>query len=53
MPLWLLYELGVLVAGWMLRNKSRERWEESYQPMSIDDMDKEFDRIEDEQKNVP
>ncbi len=52
-PLWLLYELGVVVAGWMLRNKSTSEEEDvPYQPMSIDDMDKEFDRIEDEHKKI-
>jgi sec-independent protein translocase protein TatC len=52
-PLWLLYELGVVVAAWMLRHKSNAVEEEPpYQPMSIDDMDKEFDRIEDEQKKI-
>ena len=52
-PLWLLYELGVVVAAWMLRHKSTAVVEEEpYQPMSIDDMDKEFDRIEDDQKKT-
>ena len=52
-PLWLLYELGVVVAAWMLRHKSTAAVEEEpYQPMSIDDMDKEFDRIEDDQKKT-
>ena len=50
LPLWLLYELGVIVAAWMVRNKPKVDEEAPYQPMSIDDMDKEFDRIEDEQK---
>jgi sec-independent protein translocase protein TatC len=48
-PLWVLYELGVIVAGWLIRNKPEAEAEEEYQPMSIADMDKEFDRIEDEQ----
>ena len=51
-PLWLLYELGVIVAAWMLRNKRKAAVEEPYQPMSVEDMDKEFDRIEDEQKKA-
>lgn len=51
-PLWLLYELGVVVAAWMLQHKSTAAEEDPYQPMSIDDMDKEFDRIEDEQKKI-
>ena len=51
-PLWLLYELGVIVAAWLVRNKPKAAEEAPYQPMSVDDMDKEFDRIEDEQKKV-
>jgi len=49
-PLWLLYELGVLVAAWMIRNKPKDTEEEPYQPMSIDELDSELDRIEEEQK---
>ena len=44
------YELGVLVAAWLVRNKPAAPEEEEYKPMSIEDMDKEFDRIEDENK---
>lgn len=53
-PLWLLYELGVVVSAWLLRNKPKVETpaEEAYRPMSIEDMDKEFDRIEDEQKKA-
>jgi sec-independent protein translocase protein TatC len=51
-PLWLLYELGVLVAAWMLRNKPKTDEVAPYQPMSVADMDKEFDRIEDEQQKI-
>ena len=51
-PLWLLYELGVIVAAWLLRSKPKAAEEAPYQPMSVEDMDKEFDRIEDEQKKV-
>ncbi|MDD5388618.1 MAG: twin-arginine translocase subunit TatC [Gallionellaceae bacterium] len=56
-PLWLLYELGVLVAAWMIRGKVKgsetPEAKENYQPMSIEDMDKEFDLIEEEQKKEP
>lgn len=51
-PLWLLYELGVLVASWLVRNKPKEEAEDPYRPMSVEDMDKEFDRIEDEEKKT-
>ncbi|TCJ18511.1 twin-arginine translocase subunit TatC [Parasulfuritortus cantonensis] len=52
-PLWLLYELGVLVAGWLVRNKDKAKQaaEEEYRPLSDDEMEAEFDRIEEEQKN--
>jgi len=55
LPLWLLYELGVIVAGWMVRNKAKAPKtpeDDPYQPMSIADMDKEFDHIEEEQKKA-
>jgi len=46
MPLWLLYELGIIVASII----SKPAPEEPYEPMSENDMDAEFDRIETEQK---
>lgn len=55
-PLWLLYELGVLVAAWMIRNKAKAPEtpeDDPYQPMSLEDMDKEFDLIEEGQKKEP
>jgi sec-independent protein translocase protein TatC len=45
-PLWLLYELGIVVASFI----SKPKPEESYRPMSEADMDAELDRIETEQK---
>ena len=52
LPLWLLFELGVVVAAWMLRNKAKAEVEPSYEPMSLSDMDQEFDRVEEEQKKL-
>ncbi len=64
-PLWLLFELGVIVAAWLLRNKAKaeakakaedkaeDKADPSYEPMSLSDMDREFDRIEEEQKKSP
>ena len=49
-PLWLLYELGVIVAGWMLRNKAKAVAEEAYKPMSETEMEAELDRVEQEKK---
>lgn len=52
-PLWLLYEIGVIVAGWMVKNKPVEPVEEEiYTPISEADLDSELDRIEDGQKKL-
>jgi sec-independent protein translocase protein TatC len=50
-PLWLLYELGVFIAAWLLRNKPAPEAEpepEPYRPLSEDELDAELDRIESE-----
>lgn len=51
MPLWLLYELGVIVAGWVVRNKAQPDSGE-YKPLTDAEMEAEFDRVEDEQKKA-
>ena len=52
-PLWLLYELGVIVAGWMVKHKPvAPAEEETYTPISEADLDDELDRIEEEQKKL-
>jgi sec-independent protein translocase protein TatC len=51
-PLWLLYEIGVIVAGWMVKNKPVEPEEETYTPISEADLDNELDRIDEEQKKL-
>jgi sec-independent protein translocase protein TatC len=52
-PLWLLYELGILIAGWLIRNRPVAPVEEdTYKPISEDDLDNELDRIEEEQKKL-
>jgi sec-independent protein translocase protein TatC len=43
-PLWVLYELGILVASMITKPKPEA--EGDYTPMSESDMDAEFDRIE-------
>jgi sec-independent protein translocase protein TatC len=43
-PLWLLYEAGVIVAAMML--KSRPQGESDYKPMNSEELDAELDRIE-------
>ncbi|TSA20820.1 MAG: twin-arginine translocase subunit TatC [Betaproteobacteria bacterium] len=49
-PLWLLYELGVVVAEFVLRHKKDVPPVSDYQPLSDAEMDAELDRIEIEQK---
>ncbi len=52
-PLWLLYELGVVVAGWMVRNKADQtEGDEVYRPLSDVEMEAELDRIEEEEKKA-
>jgi len=51
LPLWLLYELGIIVAGWVVKQKPAEE-AETYTPLSEDELDAELDRIEDEQKKT-
>jgi sec-independent protein translocase protein TatC len=48
-PLWVLYELGIIVAALITRPKPGSESESDYVPMSDADMDNEFDRIEAEQ----
>ncbi len=48
-PLWLLYELGVIVAGWLVKTKPEMDTGE-YKPLTDAEMDAELDRIEAEQK---
>jgi sec-independent protein translocase protein TatC len=50
LPLWLLYEMGIVVAAWVVKQKPPEAEPEAYQPLSLDEMDAELDRIEEEQQ---
>ena len=43
-PLWILYELGIIVASMI--TKPQPKSEADYSPMSESEMDEEFDRIE-------
>jgi len=53
LPLWLLYELGIVLAGWLIKNKPvAEKEEDTYTPISEADLDNELDRIEDEHKKL-
>ncbi len=49
MPLWVLYELGIIVAAMITKPKPESESESDYAPMSGSDMDDELDRIEAEQ----
>ena len=51
-PLWLLYETGVLVAGWLVRKKVLEPSAEpdEFKPLSEEELEAELDRIEEEDK---
>ena len=45
-PMWLLYELGIIVASMITKPRPETETEPDYTPMSASDMDAEFDRIE-------
>ena len=53
-PLWLLYELGIILAGFLRKVKPVEAQQASadYQPMTDAEMDAELDRIESENKSA-
>lgn len=48
-PMWLLYEIGIIVAGMMGRRA--EQAGSNYQPLSGAEMETELDRVESEQKS--
>jgi len=51
-PMWLLYEMGIIVASMI--TKPKPETEADYTPMSVADMDAELDRIEsDESESAP
>ncbi len=52
LPLWILYELGILVAALVSRPASGST-NDDYQPLSEADMDAELDRIEAESRDKP
>jgi len=51
-PLWLLYEIGVLVAGWIVRNKAATApaEQDEFKPLSEEELEAELDRIEEDEK---
>lgn len=50
-PLWILYELGIIVASMITKPKPADP--DAYAPMSESEMDDEFDRIESSQSDSP
>lgn len=50
-PLWLLYELGIIVAGWVAKQKPAVEPDE-YTPLSENELEAELDRIEEEQNKA-
>ncbi len=55
-PLWLLYEVGIVMAALMKRQRARDVTtdtgdEEAYRPLSSEEMDRELDAIEAAEKN--
>jgi sec-independent protein translocase protein TatC len=47
-PMWLLYELGILVA--VMITKPQAKTSSDFEPLSGDEMDAELDRIEREER---
>ncbi len=50
-PLWLLYELGIVVASWLVRKRAASPVEE-FKPLSEEELEAELDRIEEEEKKL-
>lgn len=48
-PMWILFELGVVFSAWFERERHEESAAADYQPMSDAEMDAELDRIEEEE----
>ena len=51
-PMWLLFELGLLFSR-MLKKKSADEGGEEYEALSEEDMEAELDRVEEEEGNGP
>ncbi len=50
LPLWLLYEAGVLIAAMLVRRKGVSE-KDDYKPLNEDELDAELDRIESEEQS--
>ncbi len=48
-PMWILFELGVVFSAWFEREHQEEQPSSDYKPMSESEMDAELDRIEEEE----
>ena len=45
-PMWILFELGVVFSAWFEQEREGDGDEEQSQPLSEKEMDEELDRIE-------
>ena len=50
-PMWILFELGVVFSAWFEHQRDEDGDEEQYQPLSEAEMDEELDRIEADEKD--
>ena len=51
-PMWLLFEIGLLASRIVERKKQQEETDEDYRPLSEDEMDAELDRIDMEEEQI-
>ena len=50
-PMWILFELGVIFSAWFEKQKDETAEDEDYKPLSEKEMDDELDRIEASEKD--
>ena len=51
-PMWLLFEIGLIASKMVQKKKAESESDEDYQPMSEDEMDAELDRMEMEDESA-
>ncbi len=50
-PMWILFELGVVFSAWFEQEREEDGDEEQFQPLSEKEMDEELERIEADEKD--
>ena len=50
-PMWILFELGVIFSGWFEKQRDDEGGEAPFRPLTETEMDEELDRIEAEESD--